>query len=85
MSHNKKFDEKCKFRYDEFRTGDTKKGGGEHALFGRCLLKKTNNRKCMFPSFTHFNCPLSDVKKHKAKEGTVRFKGKWKKKVSKNG
>lgn len=70
----KTFDEKCQFRYDEFREGATKKGHGEHTIFERCILRKTGNKKCLFQSDTHITCPISIHRKHKAKG--VRFKGK---------
>jgi hypothetical protein len=75
----KEFSKSCRFRYNEFRTGDTRKGAGEHTIYDRCLLIKTGNTKCIFMDCTHQDCPLSTEKKHKVKGGTARFKGKWKK------
>lgn len=76
----KTFDDKCKFRYSEFRKGDTKKGNGEHTLYERCVLRDHGNQKCPFPDKTNKDCPISITKKRKVEQGFVRFKGKWKKK-----
>ena len=73
------YEDNCKFRYDEYRKGDTKKGSGEHTLQQRCILIKHGNRKCIFVDKTHKDCPISTTKKHKIDPSRVKFKGKWKK------
>lgn len=79
MGKTRKFDDKCEFRYDEDRTGQTKHGHKEHTLYNRCILQKAGDRKCVFSSSTHFDCPVSIHKKHKIKSGTKKYRGKWKK------
>lgn len=62
------FDDKCEFRYDEFRPGNGEQtGSGEHTLSNHCILKKHGSRKCDYPNATHTTCPQSTHKKPKKK------------------
>lgn len=72
------FDEKCKFRYNEAREGATKKGAGQHTLYNRCILQKTENKKCLHPNENQTICPFSTAPKHRHK-GKVKLRGKWRK------
>ncbi len=81
----KEFDEKCEFRYDEKRIGDTRKGVGQHTISDRCILKSKGNRKCSFIGDDHITCPMSVHKKHKTKPNTIRFRGRQKKIRKKGG
>jgi len=72
------FDEKCKFRYNEVREGASKKGGGQHTLYNRCILQKTDGKKCLHPKETHVSCTFSTAPKHKHK-GKIKIRGKWRK------
>lgn len=76
---NRVFDDICKFRYDEFRKGETKKSSVAHTVYNRCILTKAKNKRCIFTDMGHKNCPVSTAKKHKVKSGLIRFKGKWRK------
>lgn len=87
---HKKFNKKCKFRYDDIRPnmGECRtarlapenprnpNSGGARALADRCVLKDSGNRRCLFLDKTHITCPFSNAKKHKRK-GKRKFRGKW--------
>jgi hypothetical protein len=57
----------CKYRYDEKRP--TRKEDnrmmmargrdGSNSLLGRCSKMSVGNRKCIFPSYNHNECPIA--------------------------
>ena len=71
MSHERIVSETCKFRYDEKRTGTTKKPN-DVTLHRRCTLNKYKNKACAFPYFNHIGCPLSTHKKPRNKNNKTK-------------
>jgi hypothetical protein len=69
MSHTRVYGKPCIYRYDEVRSGDTRKGKGEHTISGRCFLRSVGDRRCFYPDKNHLTCPTSTHKKPKKKAG----------------
>jgi hypothetical protein len=73
----KHFKYTCVYRYDDVRPNrgtlrqSHPKDEDGKSLIGRCQLATRGKRKCIFPTYSHLNCPLSRHRKPKKKQRPI--------------